>query len=229
MGSKYSGGFIVDTSDIQKKINKIKKTLNDPSGAFTKTLSDVKRRAPGKVADAVVENYWIKKKEIIPQNAKAKTKKKLAGSIKVKGEEIANLTIEYSGRLLTLTHFVFSPTKVPKERGYKVKEKIRKTKKVTKPNKEKNKSNPFILKSPQGIVMPFQRRLDKKNKENPYYRKKDGSDGRMNQSVVSERTTSLPQMVDDKKVREEINSKLGDLLHERFNHHFGETMNKLEK
>ncbi len=47
----------IDTSDVQQKFNKLSKALSDPSGVFSKTIGDMQRRAPGKVADAVREVF----------------------------------------------------------------------------------------------------------------------------------------------------------------------------
>ncbi len=106
-----SGSFKIDTSDIQKKFNKFEKALSDPSGVFTKTLGDMQRRAPGKVADAVRNIYNIKKSDVMP--SKKKTDLKKAGSIRIKGQSISELTLHYEGRSLTPLHFYFEPLELP--------------------------------------------------------------------------------------------------------------------
>ena len=213
----------IDMSDVAEKLNKIERTFSTCDVVLDRTLKDMHSRAPGKVASAVTKVYNIKKGEITPSK---KTDKKLAGGISTKGETLSTFEILYSGRPLTLTHFGFSPKSVPEKRNYKFKTKIRKMGEKAKSKTENNKSDPFILKSPQGIIMPFQRRLDKLNSKNSHYKKKDGTDGRGNQMVISMRTDSLPQMVDDEIVRKILGQGLSDLLKKRLDNHLNQHLKK---
>lgn len=193
-----SGSFKVDTSDIQNKFNKLTKALNDPSGVFTKTMGDMQRRAPGKIADAVREVYSIKKSDVMPTKQKRDLKR--AGMINVRGQTIANLTIHYEGRVLTPLHFGMTP-KVPPKKGkkYSIKVKIKKQRKtVSYPTKEDK--YPFIAPARKSSLRFI-----------PWLRDVDGEINPM-------RTLSLPQMVDNEIARKEMNETLGELLHNRFNH-----------
>lgn len=195
----YSDNLKIDTTDIQRKFEKFKKALNDPSGVFTKTMSDMQKRAPGKVADAVRGVYSIKKADITP--SKKKTDLKKAGFVRLKGQTVADLSIHYEGRVLTPLHFGVTPKKQPpRGKKYSVKMKIKKQQKtVGSPTKEGK--IPFVAPARSGSarIIPWLRNID----------------GEINPM----RTLSLPQMVDNETARNIMNQSLGELLHERFNHH----------
>lgn len=195
----YSENFKVDTSDIQKKFEHFKKALSDPTGVFTKTINDMQRRAPGKVADAVREIYSIKKSDVMPSKKKRDLKK--AGMIRVNGQTIADLTIHYEGRVLTPLHFGVSPKNLPKKgKKYSIKLKVKKQQKtVSYPTKEGK--YPFVAPARTGSSRII-----------PWLRDGDGE-------ITPMRTLSLPQMVDNEMAREIMNQTLGELLQERFNHH----------
>lgn len=189
----------IDTSDVQMKFNKLKNALNDPSGVFNRTISDMKKRAPGKVADSVREVFSIKKSDVMPTSKKTDLKK--AGIIKVKGQTIAELTLHYEGRVLTPLHFGVTPKTLPeKGKKYSVKLKIKKQKKAVK-NPTKEGKVPFVAPARKGSSRII-----------PWLRDPNGIINPM-------RTLSLPQMVDNEKAREIMDTNLGTLLHDRFNHH----------
>lgn len=195
----YFNKIKIDTSDLQKKFNKLSSALADPSGVFHKTVSDMQKRAPGKVADAVREVFSIKKSDVMP--TKKKTDLKKAGTIKVTGQTVASLTLNYEGRVLTPLHFGVTPKMQPKRgKKYSVKLKIKKQQKtVQSPTKEGK--YPFVAPARSGSSRII-----------PWLRDADGVINPM-------RTLSLPQMVDNEQAREIMNANIGELLHERFNHH----------
>ncbi len=207
---RYDFGFIkINTSEVQKKFNKLSKALADPSGVFTKTISDMKNRAPGKVADAVRSVYNIKKTEITP--SKKKTDLKKAGTIRIKGQTIADLTLQYEGRRLTPLHFNMKPTESPqKNKKYEISQKVKK-KREKLSNPDGKGYVPFLAPARKGSnrIIPFQRKADERDIEKVF------------------RTTSLPQMIGPDEngkggnpiVQEKIYIDLGEVLHTRFNHH----------
>jgi hypothetical protein len=189
----------IDTSDVQQKFNKLSKALSDPSGVFSKTIGDMQRRAPGKVADAVREVFSIKKADVMP--TKKKTDLKKAGTIKITGQTIAELTLNYEGRVLTPLHFGVTPKTQPKRgKKYSVKLKVKKQQKAVKSPTKEGKV-PFVAPARKGSsrIIPWLR----------------DSDGVINPM----KTLSLPQMVDNEQARNVMNQSLGELLHSRFNHH----------
>ena len=228
------------TSDIKKKFDKYQKMLLDPTGAYTRMMSDLKSRVPGQVADAVREVYIIKRGEILP--SKKKTKIKKAGYIGIKGQTLADLKLYYEGRTLTFMHFAFTKKIVKKAKNYKTKPNEDKSKrhnyKVTlkvkksgnfykhKSLSKKEYGSPFIFRTPQGLEMPFHRIKGTTNSENKYYiktsKKHKGEQGRPNERIESIRSLSLPQMVDNRDVRKVLSPALSKLVEERFNHHFSD-------
>lgn len=86
--------------------------------AISSTVKDVKARAPGWIAQEVTAVYNIKKGEITPSGKNSGKPKKMAGSVSVSGETIEELTITYSGRLLTPVHFGMTPKTAPPGKSY---------------------------------------------------------------------------------------------------------------
>lgn len=84
--------------------------------AISSTVKDVKARAPGWIAQEVTAVYNIKKGEITPSSGGEP--KKMAGSIRITGETIEELTLVYKGRLLTPVHFGMTPKTAPPGKSY---------------------------------------------------------------------------------------------------------------
>ena len=148
----------VDVSDVTKKVEKLAKNLADPSGVFSKTMSDMNRRASGKVADAVRNVFTIKKAEIVP--SKQKTDLKKAGTIKVSGQTIADFKLYYEGRRLTPLHFGMTPKELPNNKKYRIYQKVKKNRTIlAKPDKQGYV--PFLAPASKGSsrIIPFQRHL----------------------------------------------------------------------
>lgn len=205
--------FKVDLSDVHKKIDKFSRTLQDPTGVFQKTMSDMRSRAPGKVADAVRSQYSIKKAEITP--SKKKTDLKKAGRVTAAGDTIATFEIKYEGRMLTPLHFAMKPAGLPENKKYKISQKVKKTRKVlSSPVSTKTgQMVPFLAPAAKGSsrIIPFLRPADSRDIEKAL------------------KTVSLPQMIDNSEVRKEINASLGEVLEKRFNHHVERLLDKATK
>lgn len=202
----------VDLKKFHSKVDKIKSALNDPSDVFKYTFKDIKSRAPGGVADAVRSVYNIKKNEITPKTKSAKSTPKKAGSIFAVGTDIFNFKMIYYGRVLTPLHFGMTPKKRPntagkKNKKYNIKLKIKQQQKIL---KGKSGNCPFLAPVRAGYVkqIPWERFSDDRNDIRPV------------------KTLSVPQMVDNKIVREVIDKTLGELLNKRFNHHLENFINK---
>ena len=132
---------------------------------------------------------------------KKATEFKKAGSINVRGQTLSNLMLYYEGRTLTPLHFGMEPKTLPKDKNYRITQKVKKRRtKLVKPDKDGY--IPFLAVAPSnGRVLPFQRKQDSNKIEKVF------------------KTISLPQMVDNKETRTTMNKNLGELLHSRFNHH----------
>lgn len=191
----------IDMSNVAETLNKVQKTFATSDVVFERTLKDMFSRAPGKVATAVTSVYGIKKKEI---NAKKGFSKTAAGNILAKGDNLATFELVYSGRVLTPLHFGMTPKARPDKKKYKVKAKIKKTSKEF-----KAPSGGGVFLAPTGTtIIPWIRHSEKRLDISPI------------------KTLSLPQMVDNEMVREEIGKELGDLLDKRFNNHLNQHLKR---
>lgn len=110
----------MQVDNIQKLLSEISKIDSRGREAIKSAVKDTKARAPGWIASEVVKEYNIKKSEIIPSRKNA-SPKKLAASIRVTGETIEQITINYEGRMLTPTHFSMTPKAPPKGKSYTLK------------------------------------------------------------------------------------------------------------
>lgn len=191
----------VDVSDVAETMKKIHRTFSTSDVVFERTLKDMVSRAPGKVATAVTSVYGIKKKEI---NVKKGFSKTAAGNILTKGDELATFELRYTGRVLTPLHFGMTPKTRPDKKKYKIKAKIKKTAKEF-----KAPAGGGVFLAPTGTTTI------------PWFRH---SGDRLDITPI--KTLSLPQMVDNKDVREVISAELGDLVAKRFDNHLKQHMNR---
>lgn len=103
-------------SNLHQLVADLEAIENGGKKAISNTIKDVKARAPGWIAQEVTAVYNIKKSEITPSGSGKP--KKMAGSVNVSGETIEELTITYSGRMLTPVHFGMTPKTAPPGKSY---------------------------------------------------------------------------------------------------------------
>ena len=96
----------MQVENFQKLMDTVAQIDEQGRKAVKATVRDVKARAPSWIAQEVTSVYNIKKGEITPSGKNSSKPKKMAGSVSVSGETIEELTITYSGRLLTPVHFL---------------------------------------------------------------------------------------------------------------------------
>ena len=118
----------MQVENFQKLMDTVAQIDEQGRKAVKATVRDVKARAPSWIAQEVTSVYNIKKGEIAPsgKNSSKPKKmagsvskpKKMAGSVSVSGETIEELTITYSGRLLTPVHFGMTPKTAPPGKSY---------------------------------------------------------------------------------------------------------------
>lgn len=166
-----------------------------------RTTSDFKSRGPGWISQEVTKEYNIKKKDV----NETKTGVKNKGSIKVKGVKLDEIVIEYKGRLLTPTHFGMTP-KVRPERGpYVVAAKVKKS------DGKKTLSSKAFLAAAGGegtTHIPFQRKESE----------------RLPIDVI--KTVSVPQMITNETVSENIHQRINTELGKRLEHHLKQMKKK---
>ena len=121
----------MQVENFQKLMDTVAQIDEQGRKAVKATVRDVKARAPSWIAQEVTSVYNIKKDEITPSGKNSIKKgeitpsgknsgkpKTMAGSVSVSGETIEELTITYSGRLLTPVHFGMTPKTAPPGKSY---------------------------------------------------------------------------------------------------------------
>ncbi len=227
-GAGWSQGSIsiaVDAAGTLKE--KLGKMDAQSQTVVKRTISDFKSRAPAWVSAAVTEEYAIKKAEV--KGAMTGVKKGI-GKIKVAGVTVDEISLVYSGRLLTPTHFKMKPATPPKKREkdkrlipgqnirsdkavgpvaavsplapYQVTAEIKKGKRVTFPGQV------FLGTNKGAGYIPFQRESDERI------------------DIKSIKTVSIPQMITNEKVGEEIQKKIDEGLGKRLEHHLQQQLAK---
>lgn len=109
-----TGDITIGIPNYSNMVKKLQALNKDSEIAMQRTVNDFKSRAPAWVSAGVTEHYTIKKSEVKGALTGAK---KGVGTVKVKGITVDNVQLEYSGRLLTPTHFKMKPTKPPEKRA----------------------------------------------------------------------------------------------------------------
>ena len=209
----------VEVQNLEEILSGLNKRKEYVAKAVNSTCRDFKSRGPGWISKAVTQEYTIKASEV---------KGALKGShnvgvISLGGVRLDDIRLEYSGRVLTLSHFRYTP-KAPatlgKKRGlipgqatangqpvvwaYQRKKKAIKVE-VHKGDKKilggRYDTTPFIASMKGSPSMPFQRRSDTRT------------------DVESFRSVSVPQMITNEKVTKDINDRINDGLSKRLQHH----------
>lgn len=188
----------IKTGNLKTLIKKLEQDEKAAQKVLKATGNDLRRRAPGKVADQVTTVYNIKKSEITPSGKGAQPKKK-AGTVSVRGTTVSDVTLVYKGRMLTPTHFAMRPTKPQKRpKGKRRPKPI--TAEIKKGKRKSLGSNVFLGTNRGGGYIPFKRTTAKRY------------------PIEVVKTVSMPQMVDNPAVRSEIRKDINELLRTRLNH-----------
>lgn len=187
---------IKNVKDIQKKIGKVDKAAQK---ALDSAIRDTVSRAPAQVTKAVTNKYNIKKSEVTAAGKQAKGNKKKIGTIKVKGQTIHNVALVYKGRRLTPTHFGMKPKSLPaSKRRYNLTVEVFKGKR--KPLVGQSDRPAFLGSNKGGAYIPFQRA------------------GAKSHPIWSIKAVGIPQMIDNKEVRADIDKGISELLVKRYKH-----------
>ena len=201
-----------------ENIDGLLKQLDGKKKASEKVLkaltADAKKRTPGWVATEITKVYGVKKTEI--------TGGKI-GKVTTKGDNIKNLKVIYTGRLLTHTHFGMTP-KEPKPNGdpYTLKASVLKGQKktlgkvkklskkqlaalganLTRSGTQNSDHSPIMLmRANGGHYLPFQRKSQNRN------------------DIDVIKTLSLPQMVSSERTKTNIRKAINEGLQKRLEHH----------
>lgn len=180
--------------EIQSMKTKSEKVVN-------RTVADFKSRGPGWVAQEVTKEYNIKKKDV---NETKKGVIKGRSKIQIEGAKLDDLSLVYRGRLLTPTHFSMTPTMRPaKNRPYVVSAQIKK--------------------SNGRVVLGSKVFLGKSGKEGsrqiPFQRV-----GKEKYPLESIKSVSVPQMITNETVSENIHTRINAELGKRLEHHMKQVL-----
>lgn len=179
---------------IQDMQSKSEKVVN-------RTVADFKSRGPSWVAQEVTKEYSISKKDV---NETKKGVTKGRSQIRIKGAKLDDISIVYRGRVLTPTHFAMKPTMRPaRNRPYVVSAIIKKSK-----GRVKLGSNVFLapVSKNNTTQIPWQRR----------------SDTRLPIDAI--KTVSVPQMITNEGVEQNIHKRINTELGKRLEHHLKQAM-----
>lgn len=181
--------------------------------AITSTVKDVKARAPGWIAQEVTAVYNIKKGEITPSSGGKP--KKMAGSIRITGETIEELTLTYKGRLLTPVHFGMTPKAPPKGKSYTLKVQVLKgSKKVLGRYKNtRTPGGPFSQRS-HNILMGTGNTQEGGTNWIPFQRM-----SKTRTDIKKVTTISVPQMITSDRTNEAIMLRLNTETAKRLDRH----------
>ena len=187
----------VKIPNFSKMVGDLRGLNKDVNKALGRTIADAKTRGPAQVTKAVTAVYGIKSGEVTAAGKAAKGGAKTVGSIRVNGVNVDNVQLIYRGRVLTPTHFSMTPKKRPDSgKKYKVKAAI------FKGQKKVLGSSTFL--APSGSAgtteIPFKRTSEKRL------------------PIEAVRTVSIPQMITNEKVSEDIKARMDELLATRLKH-----------
>ena len=208
--------------NLQKLLDQVQEIDEKGRKAVKATVRDVKSRAPGWIAQEVTQVYNIKKSEITPSSGKGAKPKKMAGSIQVRGETIEEMTITYSGRLLTPVHFGMTPKTPPAGKSYTLKMQVIKGKKqvIGRYKNTRTPGGPFSQRSHNILMGTGNAKADGTNWI-PFQRM---SPTRTN--IEKFTTISVPQMVTSERTHEAIMTKLTEETSKRLDHHLSRALGK---
>ena len=205
----------MQVENFQKLMDTVAQIDEQGRKAVKATVRDVKARAPSWIAQEVTSVYNIKKGEITPSGKNSSKPKKMAGSIRITGETIEELTLVYKGRLLTPVHFGMTPKAPPAGRSYTLKAQILKgSKKVIGRYKNtRTKGGPYSQRS-HWILMGTGNTKADGTSWIPFQRM-----SKTRTDIQKMTTISVPQMITSDRTNEAIMLRLNTETAKRLDHH----------
>lgn len=210
MAYQYKSSMSVDFKNVKEINNKLHKIDKASQKALDSAIRDTVSRAPAQVTKAVTNKFNIKKSEVTAAGKQAKSSQKSIGTIKVQGQTLHNVALVYKGRRLTPTHFGMKPKTLPaNKRKYKLTIEVFKGQR--KPLKGPSNRPVFLGSNKGGSYIPFQRK------------------GSTAHPIKSIKAMGIPQMIDNKEVRQEINENIGELMIKRYEHQANRAIDRAVK
>lgn len=181
----------ISLSNIKEVMDGLKVKEASLMKAVNATTNDFRSRGPGWISQEVCSVYNVKKKDVT--SAKKGTQQN--GEITIAGVSLKNIEILYSGSPMTPTHFGMTPKKRPTGKSYRISAQIIKGSTVKLP------PDVFLADNGGGTQIPFQR---------------EGTD---RYPIKAIKTVSVPQMLGNDTVAEELTKRIGTELGKRLEHH----------
>lgn len=196
-----------------------------PKAVMKGISADAKKRVPTWVAAEVSKVYGVKKAEI---------KNNKIGTVSVRGRDVMDTVIIYSGRPLTPTHFSMTPKAPKMDAGYTLKATIikgqrttlGKVKKLTKKQRAalgKNFTRSGTQRSNHSPIMLMYTGNNRESGTNyiPFQRKSTDR-----KDIKAVKTISLPQMVSSERTAEGIQKAINEGLGKRLDHYMERYMGR---
>lgn len=209
-------------SNLQQLVADLEAIENGGKKAISNTIKDVKARAPSWIAQEVTSVYNIKKGEITPSGKNSSKPKKMAGSVSVSGETIEELTITYSGRLLTPVHFGMTPKTAPPGKSYTLRMQVVKGQKkvIGRYLNTRTPGGPYSERS-HNILMGTGNTKAGGVSAIPFQRM-----SRTRTDIKKFTTISVPSMITSERTNEKIMTRLQEETVKRLQHNLDRTLGK---
>lgn len=218
-----AGGTItMQIESFQKLLDQVQEIDEKGRKAVKATVRDVKSRAPSWIAQEVTAVYNIKKSEITPASGKSAKPKKMAGSIRVSGETIEELTITYSGRMLTPVHFGMTPKTPPQGKSYTLKMQVVKGQKkvIGRYKNTRTPGGPYSEKSHNILMGTGSAKADGVS-HIPFQRM-----SRTRTDLQKFTAISVPQMITSDKTSDKIMTRLQEETGKRLQHNLDRALGR---
>lgn len=208
-----AGETIIDISmkKLDSAISEVNKMTKDMQKSIDRTANDCKKHAASAISKAVNKVYNIKTTDVKNAYTGAQVGKKTIGQIKL-NVNVTSLRLVYKGRSLSPRRFNMSPKTLEVARKRKkltIRLTVYKGQRKVLHGKPEYQKPVFLTPTPQGIVLPFQRKYE--NKRYPIY---------------AVHSTSIPQMIDNESVNTDIKADLEDFYLKRLEHNVDHLTNK---
>lgn len=230
----FNGSMRIKTSGIADTIMKIHKCYNNIPNVIEQSIKDCKGRVHTIVSRNIREVYNINRSDLVGLNKGYSS----IGNLYMSGfsieKDISSVYLKYSGRALTPLHFGMKPEKLPNKKGYKIKAKIKKGKFKTF-KQRRGYYKPFLFENPlkRESYLPADTDVSLFQKIKRYVRKKRERGGGWYGPYKSHvyrvrRTVSLPQMIEDKEVSQNIKNDIAEMMgtvfEKRLKYHFTKSL-----
>ena len=226
----------MQVENFQKLMDTVAQIDEQGRKAVKATVRDVKARAPSWIAQEVTSGYNIKKGEITPSGKNSsKPKRKMAGSVNVSGETIEELTITYSGRMLTPVHFGMTPKTAPPGKSYTLRMQVVKGQKkvIGRYLNTRTPGGPYSKRSHNILMGTGNTKAGEKEKAEHEAAEAAGVSAipfqrmsRTRTDIKKFTTISVPSMITSERTNEKIMTRLQEETAKRLQHNLDRALGK---